>query len=82
MATLLIAGVRPETPDNRDEIPDGYAELVEQCWHGVPSHRPSFASIVVQLKTIAERANKPASSDGGASDMAGTKPKHIYEDAF
>ena len=66
-------------PDNHDEIPSGYAELIEQCWHHVPSQRPTFTEIVDKLNTITVRAKQ---APGAAAAGLRSSNSHIYEDSL
>lgn len=47
---LVNAGVRPRLPPSQE--PQGYRELMEQCWSGRPSARPTMAAVVSTLNGL------------------------------
>lgn len=47
--THVTAGKREDLPTGS---PDGYAELIEQCWDQDPSKRPAISQILSQLEAI------------------------------
>ena len=46
----VVAGKRPKIPPG--SCPPAIASLIEECWCGKPSSRPSFAQIVRRLRHI------------------------------
>ena len=50
MAKLVVEDKqRPILPDN---CPDSFKELVESCWHPIPSKRPAMSDVLVYLQNI------------------------------
>ena len=46
----VAQGERPQISDNRAaECPDGWCELMHQCWDQDPANRPAFAFVHEQL---------------------------------
>ena len=41
-----------------DESPQGWQELVSECWHAVPKSRPTFNRVLEQLRLIKVRINE------------------------
>lgn len=46
---LVVDGRRPSIPV---EIPQGVADVIEDCWAEEPQDRPNFAHVVEQLKAV------------------------------
>ena len=45
----IISGYRPQVPA---DMPDGYATLMQACWHERPEERPPFEDIVSYLRSL------------------------------
>lgn len=45
----ILQGLRPELP--KDGHPK-LLELMQRCWEAIPSHRPSFNEITIELENL------------------------------
>ncbi len=45
----VLNGARPQLPHNRARWPNGFYELMCECWDGDPAKRPTFAVIEQRL---------------------------------
>ena len=49
----VIRGERPEmTADDLKDVPDGYLELMKQCWQTEPKERPTFKHVMSMLSEL------------------------------
>ena len=55
----VVKGLRPKVLPSRESLaPNGYCDLMRQCWHGNPSHRPDFTVIAKKLREMIQRCPK------------------------
>ena len=45
---VAVAGVRPDVPK---DLPQHMSDLIQSCWQGVSSKRPTFQTVLRQLRT-------------------------------
>ena len=43
----VVAGLRPDMPEG---VPGWLVDLIQQCWNGDPTHRPTFLEILEILE--------------------------------
>ena len=65
-------------PSISAQCPPQLAELISRCWHPVPALRPSFAEIIVSLKSLSNV--EPAALDGQAPHLASTP--FVFQDNY
>ena len=58
-AEAVINGLRPTIPT----CPPAFRDLIERCWHGIPSSRPKFPQILVGLKKLLRHFSVPFGDD-------------------
>jgi hypothetical protein len=63
LTELVNAGVRPALPAGCEPAPEGYRELMEQCWSGRPGNRPTFGSVLETLALIVPHALAGSTAD-------------------
>jgi hypothetical protein len=51
----IISGLRPEIPES---LSADFRALIESCWHTDPEQRPSFTTIVAQLRELRKSGPK------------------------
>jgi len=44
-----------QRPPILDSCPPQFKELIEQCWHGDPTKRPTFSQVITQLSELKEK---------------------------
>ncbi|KAG4910598.1 hypothetical protein JHK87_056714 [Glycine soja] len=54
-------GLRPELP--KDGHPK-LLELMQRCWEAIPSHRPSFNEITIELENLLQEMEKDSEANG------------------
>lgn len=55
----VIAGTRPAVPPETTPPPEGYSQLMNDCWAQAASLRPRFVQIVSRLEDIHRRIPMP-----------------------
>lgn len=65
-------------PSIATQCPPEFAELISRCWHPVPTLRPSFAEIIIALKSMSYV--EPTAGDGQAPSLASTP--FVFQDNY
>ena len=58
---VVLGDQRPSVTTIKSKCPSGFIQLLERCWHGVYSQRPSFLTIYNELKSFKDREATPPS---------------------
>lgn len=68
-------GERPQaTPEELEQAPHGFLKLMERCWDGKASKRPTFNKCLRQLRRIASASiNQPKLQRGSSPGQTGGK---------
>src|SRR3954470_20653267 len=57
---VIVDGLRPPNVTN---APEGYIELMEECWHSDPSQRPTATDIYIKISKIDNNEDRPKYTD-------------------
>jgi hypothetical protein len=71
----VAQGERPQaTPEELEQAPHGFLKLMERCWDGKASKRPTFNKCLRQLRRIASASiNQPKLQRGSSPGQTGGK---------